>query len=54
VKRDAKSGMTSDPNQYSEDEKYIVELVGRVVAVSVQTVEIVRQLAGYSLALSPS
>lgn len=46
VKTDARSGITSDPNQYSEDEKYIVELVGRVIAVSVQTVEIVNGLPG--------
>lgn len=46
VKTDARSGITSDPNQYSEDERYIVELVGRVIAVSVQTVEIVNGLPG--------
>jgi predicted helicase len=49
VKTDSKSGMGSDPNGWSEDEKYIVELVGRVVAVSVQTVAIVKTLAGYPL-----
>jgi len=44
VKTDKRSGITSDPNRYSDDEKYIVELVGRVVAVSVKTVEIVAAL----------
>lgn len=44
VKTDARSGITSDPNLYSEDERYIVELVGRVIAVSVQTVAIVNGL----------
>ncbi|MBZ0315577.1 MAG: hypothetical protein K8L91_04095, partial [Anaerolineae bacterium] len=46
VKEDKRSGITSDPNMYSEDERYIVELVGRVVAVSVQTVAIVNGLPG--------
>lgn len=44
VKTDKRSGITSDPNAYSDDERYIVELVGRVVNVSVQTVEIVAGL----------
>jgi very-short-patch-repair endonuclease len=45
VKTDARSGITSDPNGYSEDEQYIVRLVGQVVAVSLETVEIVNSLA---------
>lgn len=44
VKKDRRSGIRSDPNGYSEDERYIVELVGRVVAVSLETVQIVEQL----------
>ncbi|MFN8378109.1 MAG: type ISP restriction/modification enzyme [Anaerolineae bacterium] len=46
VTTDARSGITSDPNKYSEDERYIVELVKRVVAVSVETVAIVERLKG--------
>jgi predicted helicase len=45
VKTDARSGITSDPNGYSEDEQYIVRLVGQVVAVSVETVKLVKGLA---------
>jgi predicted helicase len=45
VKTDKRSGITSDPNQYSDDAQYIVKLVERVVHVSVQTVDIVEQLA---------
>ena len=45
VTTDKRSGITSDPNRYSADEQYIVNLVKRVVAVSVQTVAIVNQLA---------
>lgn len=44
VKTDKRSGITSDPNAYSDDEQYIVKLVGRVVNVSLQTVEIVKSL----------
>lgn len=41
---DKRSGITSDPNQPG-DEEYIVRLVGQVVRVSVETVEIVTGLS---------
>ena len=44
VSMDKRSGITSDPNGYSDDERYIVDLVERVVRVSVETVAIVRGL----------
>ena len=44
VKEDKRSHIKSDPNAYSEDEQYIVKLVGRVVQVSVETVAIVKGL----------
>lgn len=44
VKTDPRSGITSDPNRYSDDELYIVKLVGQVVHVSVETVAIVAAL----------
>ena len=50
VKTDKRSGIVSDPNAWSENEQYIVDLVGRVVRVSVETVRIVDGLAGLSLA----
>jgi predicted helicase len=43
VTTDKRSGITSDPNRV-DDERYIVDLVGRVVAVSVETVRIVSGL----------
>jgi predicted helicase len=43
VTTDKRSGITSDPNR-ADDERYIVDLVGRVVAVSVETVRIVAGL----------
>ncbi len=43
VSEDKRSGIKSDPNR-SNDEEYIVRLVGQVVRVSVETVNIVRNL----------
>jgi predicted helicase len=48
VKTDKRSGILSDPNQYSDDEKYIVELVKRVTTVSVETVRLVGELPALS------
>ncbi|MDQ7033982.1 MAG: type ISP restriction/modification enzyme [Anaerolineae bacterium] len=45
VKTDKRSGITSDPNGYSDDDQYIVKLVERVIQVSVDTVELVSELA---------
>ena len=45
VKTDKRSGITHDPNGYSDDEKYILHLVERVITVSLRTVEIVEGLA---------
>ena len=45
VKTDKRSGITSDPNTYSDEERYIIELVERVVTVSVETVKAVAGLA---------
>ena len=43
VTEDSRSGIVSDPNR-EDDPEYIVKLVGRVVAVSVETVKIVTSL----------
>lgn len=44
VKTDKKSGIIDDPNLYSEDEKYIFNLLLRIINVSVQTVDLVNSL----------
>ena len=49
VKTDKRSGIVSDPNAWSDDPHYIVNLVGRVVAVSMRTVRIVDGLAALPL-----
>ena len=43
VTEDRRSGIRSDPNR-ADDERYIVELVRKVVTVSVETVRVVNAL----------
>ena len=43
VKVDKRSGIVNDPNR-AEEPRYIVDLIARVIAVSLSTVEIVRDL----------
>ncbi|WP_425622522.1 type ISP restriction/modification enzyme [Brevibacillus borstelensis] len=44
VKTDKNSGIIDDPNLYSEDERYIFDLLLRIINVSVQTVDLVNSL----------
>lgn len=44
VRKDKASGIMNDPNDYSDDPRYIVGLVERVVTVSMETLDIVAQL----------
>ena len=44
VSEDKRSGIVSDPNQL-DNEEYIVRLVGKVITVSVGTVQLVNELA---------
>ena len=46
VKTDRRSGIVNDPNRV-EDPRYIVNLLGKVVAVSLETVEIAAGLPAY-------
>ena len=43
VKVDKRSGLVNDPNR-AEDPEYILRLIGQVITVSLETVEIVREL----------
>ncbi len=45
VKTDKRSGITHDPNGYSDDPQYILKLIERVITVSLETVDIVEALA---------
>lgn len=44
VKTDGPSGITNDPNDYSENPRYIVDLIEKLVRVSMETMEIVDSL----------
>lgn len=44
VKTDTETGITSDPNNYSTDDQYIVKLVESVTHVSVETVRLIQTL----------
>lgn len=44
VTTDRDSGITNDPNDWSEDPRYIVNLVKRIVRVSLETIKIVHSL----------
>jgi predicted helicase len=44
VKKDRASGIINDPNTWSEDPRYILDLLKRIVRVSMETVEIVKSL----------
>lgn len=44
ITKDKDSGIVNDPNEWSDDPRYIVDLIGKVTRVSVETVRIVRAL----------
>ena len=44
IKPDPASGITNDPNQWSDDPKYIVSLLKRVVRISVESAKIIKSL----------
>ena len=48
VKTDKRSGIVNNPNR-EDDSEYIVRLIGKVIAVSLETVEIVEGLKNVSI-----
>jgi predicted helicase len=44
VKTDAASGIVNDPNDWSEDPRYIIDLLKRIVTVSLETMKVVDAL----------
>ena len=49
VKTDKKSVITDDPNDYSDDEKYIFKLLLRIINVSIQTVDLINSLPKFEV-----
>ena len=48
VSTDKRSGITNDPNR-ADDPEYIVRLIGQVITVSLETVQLVRGLNEFSI-----
>ena len=48
VKTDRRSGIENDPNR-ADDETYIVDLIRKVISVSLKTVEIVKKLSALDI-----
>lgn len=46
---DKKSGITDDPNDFSNDPKYIFNLLLRIINVSLQTVDLIHQLPKFEV-----
>lgn len=44
IKTDNKSCITDDPNKYSTDEKYIFNLLLRIINVSMLTLELIEEI----------
>lgn len=49
VRTDKSSGIINDPNAYSDDPRYIVDLLRRIVTVSLGTLDIVEQLPTFEI-----
>ena len=48
VKTDKASSIGNDPNEYSDDPRYIVDLIEKLIRVSMETMEIIDQLPSIS------
>ena len=44
VKTDKASGIVNDPNDWSDDPRYIVDLVARIVRVSIESADTIKAL----------
>ena len=49
VKNDTNSGIIDDPNKYSEDSKYIFNLLLSIINVSMKTLELIEELPEFEI-----
>lgn len=49
MKIDNKSGITDDPNDFSDDPKYILNLLLSVITVSMRTLELIDELPDFEV-----
>ncbi len=54
IRVDKNSGIVNDPNEWSDDPRYIVDLVKRIVRVSIETQRIVESLPKLEFDLQPA
>jgi len=52
VTTEKNSGIENDPNAWSEDPRYIVDLIKRIVTVSVESVRIIKSLPPLNTAVA--
>lgn len=49
VKTDKKSGIIDDPNEFSDDPKYILNLLLSIITVSMKTLELIEELPEFEV-----
>lgn len=49
VKTDKKSGITDNPNEYSDNSKYILNLLLSVITASIRTLELIDELPNFEI-----
>lgn len=49
IKTDKKSGITDDPNEFSDDPKYILNLLLSIITVSMKTIELIEELPEFEI-----
>lgn len=49
MKTDKKSGIKDDPNEFSDNPKYILNLLLSVITVSMKTLELIDQLPPFEV-----
>lgn len=49
IKKEKKSGIIDDPNEYSDDPKYILNLLLSVITVSMKTLELIEELPEFEV-----
>ena len=49
IKTDKKSGITDDPNEFSDDPKYILNLLLSIITVSIKTLELIEELPEFEV-----
>lgn len=54
VKTDKASGIVNDPSEYSDDPRYIVDLIEKLIRVSMETMEKIDQLPPVSELSQPA